>query len=87
MSSPGPLWPSQSAGPCATCGGASDPLRPDCCECFVCERCGARAPFVALDARLVPPAGWRLQDVHLCWVCAEHTDIGAFLEQIEGSAP
>jgi hypothetical protein len=46
-----------------------------------CERCEIRSPLRVENAAVVVPAGWRRDDVHLCWRCVEHTEIGAFLEQ------
>jgi hypothetical protein len=66
---------------CAVCGEREDPFAADCCECLQCERCGVRSPLRVENAAVVVPAGWRLDDVHLCWRCVEHTDVAAFLEQ------
>jgi hypothetical protein len=38
-----------------------------------CERCDMRSPLRVENADVVKPAGWHLEDVHLC--CVEHTTV------------
>jgi hypothetical protein len=40
-----------------------------------CERCDMRSPLRVENADVVKPAGWHLEDVHLCWHCVEHTTV------------
>jgi hypothetical protein len=42
-----------------------------------------RSPLRVDGVEVVTPAGWHLDDVHLCWRCVEHTTVGAFLEQTD----
>ena len=79
----GPGTGTASIERCPLCGQREDPYAPDCCECLDCERCDRRAPLHVHNAKVLTPPGWRLRDdgIHLCWHCAEHTDIAAWLEQ------